>query len=226
MPRAPAQILHPPFSAMGYLESVNLQGLVEQHGILTPARALEYLTQVASDLDDAHANKDAVGLPAPIVHRDLKPSNLVLIDGEGGRKIVKIVDSGIAANLSGSPTVSLDYSEALPYVAPEMLSSEPVTPATDVWSIGLVAFFLLTGRCYWTSGQRGMPNVCNIFAEVRKGPTVLPSVRAQELGVDVVLPPAFDDWFIRCVNPDPMQRYQTAGEALRTLATALDPSAL
>lgn len=107
------------------------------------------------------------------------------------------------------------------YMAPEQLSQAPVTPATDIWAVGLIAFFLLTGRCYWKSGQNSNAVLPAVLKEVGDGPTVSPQSRCREFGIDISLPPTFDAWFLRCVNLDPLLRFQTAGDAIRALELAL-----
>ncbi len=211
-----------PFLVMEFLEGRNLHELIEQDGRVEPTQAVQFLKQVASGLDKAHTWKDREGRPAPIVHRDLKPENVYLTYREDGTPLVKILDWGIAKVQSDSVTVSSDFRGTPTYMAPEQLRlPAQVTPATDVWAMGLMAFYLLSGRCYWKSAQRAH-DVLPVIAEVGEGPTVLPRRRMRELGVDATLPPAFDEWFMRCVNRQPDRRYQRAGEAARELAAALD----
>jgi len=211
-----------PFLVMEFLKGRNLQELVEQEGRLSPALTVEYLTQVASGLDKAHSWHDRDGRPSPIVHRDLKPSNLFLAHHENGAPLVKILDWGIAKVISTSATLSGDLRGTPLYMAPEQLLQERVTPATDIWDLGLIAFFLLAGHCYWKSGQRPDVVLPALIKEVCEGPQVLPRVRFKELAVDVAVPPAFDDWFMRCVNLEPSSRFKAAGDAARALAKALN----
>lgn len=214
-----------PYLVMELLNGKNLQTLIEQDGRLGPALTVEYLKQVASGLNKAHAWTDSDGRIAPIVHRDLKPSNLFLTHHEDGAPLVKILDWGIAKVLSTSATLSGDIRCTPLYMAPEQVLQTPVTPATDIWQLGLVTFFLLTGESYWRSGLRDDAVLPAIIKEVCEGPSVSPRIRARELHPDLVLPLAFDDWFMRCVNLDPARRFPNAGDAVRALATALEPLA-
>ena len=210
-----------PFLVMELLEGKNFQELVEQGGRLSPGLTVDYLSQVASGLHKAHSRNDREGRLAPIVHRDLKPSNLFLAHHEDGAPLVKILDWGIAKILSSSITMSGDVRGTPLYMAPEQISAARVTPATDIWALGLVAFFLIAGRCYWKSAALEDANMPAILKEVCEGPVVLPRRRMQELGVSVVCPPAFDKWFMQCVNVDPAQRFQHAMDAVRALGNAL-----
>jgi serine/threonine-protein kinase len=185
---------------------------------------VKYLSQLASGLDKAHAWIDRDGLPAPIVHRDLKPSNLFLTEDEDGAPLVKILDWGIAKMLSSVSTQSIDLRGTPLYMAPERFKELPITAVTDIWNLGLIAFFLLTGKHYWKAGQS--PHVAwpAFSQEVSEGPRVLPSQRLVELGLDVILPSAFDDWFMHCSHAKPELRYPTAGEAVRALAEVFNPT--
>ena len=210
-----------PYLVMELLRGHDLQHWVEQRGPLESAVAVEYLRQVASGLDKAHSWKDSEQRPSPIVHRDLKPENLFLTHREDGSPLVKILDFGLAKVISGSATLSTEVRGTPLYMAPEQLSQAPVTPATDIWSLGLIAFFFLTGKCYWRSGQGNTAVLHAVLKEVGEGPTDLPQSRLKAIGVEMALPAAFDDWFLRCVNLEPARRFPTAGQAVRALSLAL-----
>jgi len=209
-----------PFLVMEFLKGLDLNELIASKGPLEASQVVQYLAQAASGLEKAHGwCRD--GKPSPIVHRDLKPENLFLTHREDGSPLVKILDWGIAKVLTGSATLSQDLRGTPLYMAPEQLSPAPVTPATDVWALGLLAYFLLTGRCYWKSAQREHAVLPAIVKEVCEGPVELPSVQMDQLGVVLSDARAFDAWFMRCVNLDPAQRYQRAGAAIKALADAL-----
>jgi serine/threonine-protein kinase len=210
-----------PFLVMELLAGKNFQDLIEQGGPLKPSLCVDYLSQVAAGLDKAHSRTDREGRLAPIVHRDLKPSNLFLGRHEDGTPLVKILDWGIAKVLSGSITMSGEVRGTPLYMAPEQISAMPVTPATDNWALGLVAFFLLAGRSYWKSGALENANMPSVLKEVCDGPVVPPRQRMKELGLSIECPPAFDHWFMQCVNPNPTLRFQRATDAVHALGQAL-----
>jgi serine/threonine-protein kinase len=211
-----------PFLVMELLKGSDLQHHVEQHGPLEFSLALEYLRQVASGLDKAHGWKDRDGRAAPIVHRDLKPENLFLTYREDGSPLVKILDFGLAKVLSVSATLSSEVRGTPLYMAPEQLSQAPVTPATDIWAVGLVAFFLITGKCYWLSAQNERAVLPAVIREVADGITQPATVRACELGITVGLPDSFNEWFAQCVNLDPARRFVLASAAVKALSVALE----
>jgi eukaryotic-like serine/threonine-protein kinase len=148
--RAVAQLSHPnivtvidrgssdghQFIVFEYVEGENLKQLLERSGPLSVDRALELGIQIADALAFAHAHG--------LVHRDVKPQN-VLIDSAGD---AKVTDFGIARSLDVEEGVTqtgtvLGTSN---YLSPEQAGGEPVTPATDIYSLGVVLYELLTGE--------------------------------------------------------------------------------
>lgn len=207
-----------PFLVMELLQGMELEEFVLQNGALPPAQAVLYLAQVASALDKAHGYVNKDGEPQPIIHRDLKPENLFLCQRESGDPIIKVLDFGIAKVLSQSTQVSQEIKGTPLYMAFEQASGSAVSPRTDIWALGLIAFFVLTGRSYWRSGNSGDSTLVQLFSEVLTLPIDPPSVRAREVQGLAALPAGFDAWFSRCVNRDPNQRFASAGECVRSLA--------
>ncbi len=210
-----------PFLAMELLVGDNLESLVVSRGPLSPNEVVTYFRQVASALDKAHGYVDKDGAPRPIVHRDLKPENLFLFRREAGDPIIKILDFGIAKVLSDSTKMSQDVKGTPLYMAFEQASSGRITGQTDIWPLGLIAFFLLTGRCYWRSANAAEASLTQLFGEVLSLPIEPPTLRAAELGASGLITPGFDAWFERCVNRDAARRFSTAGECAATLANVL-----
>ncbi|HEY9785910.1 MAG TPA: serine/threonine-protein kinase, partial [Candidatus Obscuribacterales bacterium] len=121
-----------------------LDELLEEDGRLDASRALPIFTQVAAGLAHAHGKG--------IIHRDIKPSNIMLVDNEGRKDFVKIVDFGIAKMLN-PPTEELKnltqtgeiYGSPL-YMSPEQFRGLKLDPRTDIYSFGAVMYRTLTGQ--------------------------------------------------------------------------------
>jgi serine/threonine-protein kinase len=207
---------------MELLEGQTLEQLVDARGSLPPHEVVNYLGQVASGLDKAHGYKTKEGVAQPIVHRDLKPENLFLARRDNGEPLVKILDFGIAKVLSKDASRGTQQPKGTPlYMAPEQLSLTPITPATDLWALGLIAFRLLTGKSYWLSANQEESTIYMLFAEIGS-PRETASRRAQALGSQIALPPAFDAWFAQCTASDPAARFTTATAAILALGAAFE----
>ena len=130
------------YYAMEYLDGIDLERLVAAEGPLPAGRVVHILEQVGEALAEAHA----FGL----VHRDIKPSNIVLCDQRRRPDHVKVVDFGLVKQL-GMPDPRLSTSNAIVgtplYFAPESISSPgEVDERTDLYAVGAVAYYLLTGE--------------------------------------------------------------------------------
>ncbi|MBZ0119911.1 MAG: serine/threonine protein kinase, partial [Sandaracinaceae bacterium] len=186
-----------PWLAMELLEGTDLDQHVRQHGPRPPAEVLELLEQVAHALGDAHRKG--------IIHRDLKPENLFLARSRrrGAEQTVKILDFGIARTIAESrvaATVTSAIGSPL-WMAPEQAQpGAHLTPATDVWALGLIAFRLLTGRSYWLAANHAVFNLQALLVEVLTQPMVPASQRAAQLGLQLQFPPGLDEWLARCLD--------------------------
>jgi tRNA A-37 threonylcarbamoyl transferase component Bud32 len=124
---------HPPFLVMELVDGVSIAALLAS-GPLDPARVLDVVAQTAAGLGAAHR--------AGLVHCDIKPGNLLITsDGQ-----VKITDFGIAHMAGSSPDTRTGTLAATPaYLAPERLAGAPATPASDIYSLGIMAYECLVG---------------------------------------------------------------------------------
>ncbi len=196
-----------PFLVMDLLRGMNLEE-VAAGASPAPELVIGWLRQVARALDKAH------GLG--IVHRDLKPDNLFLASDENGRASVKILDFGIAKMLAEGTgaTVTGQLLGTPTYMAPEQASANvPVTPATDRYALGLIAYRLLVGGSY----HQG--DAMSILGQLLHGELQRPSERGSRLGG------AFDEWFLKACHRGPERRFAAASEQIEALADALGLSA-
>ncbi|NUP11497.1 MAG: serine/threonine protein kinase [Polyangiaceae bacterium] len=205
-----------PWIAMELLQGETLAALLARRGRLPPDEVRVLFAQIAHAVGAAHR----VG----VVHRDLKPENVFVarVQPTSADFKVKLLDFGIAklVDEAGPSKAGMMPLGTPRYMAPEQTGGQPITPQTDVWALGLLAFRVLTGRHYWKHAE-GSPedSMTGLVREILFEPLVTASRRATELGVVHLLPPSFDAWFGRCVAREPSDRFRNATEA----QTALDP---
>jgi eukaryotic-like serine/threonine-protein kinase len=185
--------LGPPYLVMELVDGPSLADILDR-GTISPARVLDVLTQAALGLDAAHQ--------AGLVHRDIKPGNILLRpDG-----VVKITDFGIAHAAGSAPVTRPGVvMGTTQYLAPERATGAEGTPASDLYSLGIVAYECLSGR----------PPFAGTTAEVmashvyRQLPSLPPGV-----------PPELAELLARLTAKDPADRIASAGE-LAAIASQL-----
>ncbi len=203
-----------PFLVMELLAGEELGARLERLGRLSPAEVVTILCQVAMALDRTHARS--------IVHRDLKPANLFVTTREDGSPRVKILDFGLAKVVAeGGAAADTTGSVGTPlYMAPEQLrAASRLTPAVDIYALGMMAYTLMVGRPYWGREAARAEDLLVFALFVADGPQESATSRAAIEGVD--LPEAFDPWFARATARLPEDRFQAASEAAQALADAV-----
>ncbi len=204
-----------PWLAMELLEGEDLATYAARRGPLPPHEVLDVFEQLCHAI--------AAGHRSGVVHRDLKPENIFLAKGRraGAAYTVKVLDFGIAKVVAEAQANTTSNVGTPLWMAPEQADARAaIGPAADVWSLGLIAFRLLTGKSYWQSGNEEHPSSMRIISEVCFGALPQASARARELGVQAP-GAAFDRWFARCVDRDPARRFGNAEELLTALRSQL-----
>src|SRR5664280_1680004 len=195
-----------PYMVMEYLEGTDLAARIQQSGPLPIEQAVAFMLETCEALADAHA----IG----IIHRDLKPSNLFVIRRTDGTESIKLLDFGISkitrATESG-PAMDMTRTAAIMgspvYMSPEQLtSSRDVDARSDIWSLGVTLFELLTGKPPYLA-----ETIAELGAKVLTYPA--PSVREFRPSVPEGLQAVID----RCLGKSPSERYLNVAE----LAAAL-----
>ena len=212
-------VLKAPWIAMELLEGRTLEQTVLEEGAFHP----EHVRRIFHDFGSALAAAHLAG----VVHRDLKPENLFLqsVPSRSLPYTVKVLDFGIAKIRKDVNALNSQVMGSPLWMAPEQLTQGTmITPATDVWPLGLIAFFALTGKRYWRTANEPAMNLPKLFSEIMAADIVPPSQRATELGLSVRVPPAFDAWFLHCVARDPSSRFPTVNDATGSLMRALETS--
>ena len=196
------------FIVFEYVDGENLKQLVERTGPLPTQRALELAVAVADALGFAHEHG--------LIHRDVKPQNVLLTrDGEA-----KVTDFGIARSfeVEHGMTQTGTVLGTSNYLSPEQAGGKPTTPATDVYSLGIVVYELLTGEVPFP----GENFVAIAMKHINEPP---PDLLAQRPDVPLRLAAAVD----RALEKDPARRFATmtqfAAELRRCLAELDTPDA-
>ncbi len=129
------------YLVMDLIEGGSLSGLVHRHQRVPVKQAIDLVTQILAGLVHAHQSE--------IVHRDLKPDNIMLL-GPAGAPQVKILDFGIAKLGGSSDSASITQAGTVfgtpRYMSPEQAAGEPVDHRTDIYTVGVILYQLLTGR--------------------------------------------------------------------------------
>ena len=204
-----------PFLAMELLRGEELARTLKRLGRMPPGDVVTCLFQTSLALDRTHK--------ASIVHRDLKPENIFLCERDDGPPQIKVLDFGIAKFVTSAKGASqATGSVGTPlYMAPEQfLPGVEVTPAADIYALGLLAYTLLVGTDYWHEELDRDDNVFAFALIAMKGPVEAPSTRALRVA-GMPLSPAFDAWFSKATAVAPAARFASASEAVRELSSAL-----
>ena len=198
----------PNYFVMEYLEGRTLSTRLFEKGAMNVSEVLTVLRQLGGCLETVHGKG--------IVHRDLKPANIFLIEEEGRVVQVKLLDFGIAklvdeiaveAGVKTSAGALLGTAE---YMSPEQAHAIPVDSRTDIYSLGLLAYEMLTGEraCGDKRDREALA-----FAQIGKvaPPSLVCDLPTKSAG-------ALDNFIGRCCEPNPKNRFQTMTEALEVLS--------
>jgi serine/threonine-protein kinase len=202
-----------PYIVMEFLEGQPLDLFVQSQGRLEVREVLSLLIAMCGPLAAAHR--------AGVIHRDLKPSNLFVCFTAMGERYLKLLDFGLAkkaVNLDGSSaqTSRATVTGTPNYMAPEQARGEDISPRTDIYALGVMAFELLTGELPYSA-----PGAVEVLMQHVSAP--IPSVRALVPEV----PPVVDELIRRMMAKSPSTRVQTVEEVREVLidaARVLGPS--
>ena len=185
------------YMVMEYVHGRSVREILNARGALAPGQAASVLDQTLAALDHAHAKG--------IVHRDLKPEN-ILITAEG---VVKLTDLGLArAFADAKNTRAGAVTGTVQYLAPEQIRGEPADPRSDLYSLGIVGYELLTDALPFT-GETPMAIAYKHLSDRVPAPS----------SVDASLPVALDGFIASATDPDREMRPESAAAMRRDLAT-------
>ncbi len=195
------------YYVMEYLPGLSLQELVERCGPLAPERAVHFLRQLCGALGEAHGTG--------LIHRDLKPSNVIACERGGVHDVAKLLDFGLVhclgcmeKNAEQRLTIQGTILGSPPYMAPEQALGKNVLDArTDIYSVGAVAYFLLTGQAPFVR-ETAMQT---LVAHVHEQPLHVRDLRPE-------VPADLADVVMRCLEKAPKARFQDAESLEQALA--------
>ncbi len=187
-----------PYLAMEYVEGENLRDWLRRRGVMPLAMIVEALKQASAGLDAAHEKG--------IIHRDIKPGNIILSE-TGDHLSVKVLDFGIAARRdaeSNEMSSTQGVVGTVLYMSPEQLQGkkrDELTPASDVYALGLTVYELLTGQPA-ISGASQTEIIAKHLYQTPEPPS--------QVRPDLNIPEAIDRVVMKALAKDPNDRYQRA----------------
>jgi serine/threonine protein kinase len=193
------------YMAMEYLEGHTLHRAIREAGSFPEERAAHVARQICRALREAHS--------LGVIHRDLKPANIFLVEHGDETDFVKVLDFGLVKDVSeGKPAEELTqtglFMGSPKYMAPEQIRGDRVDARTDIYSLGIIMYEMLTGKVPFDR-----PNSVNILmAHVNEE---APPMR--QMNPNINLSPAFEETVLRCMAKDPDTRFRSMDEVLAAL---------
>ena len=188
------------YIVMEYVEGKTLKQLLKKRGTLTPTEVIDIMLQLTDGIAHAHDSY--------IIHRDLKPQNIMIADNGA----IKITDFGIAMALNSTQlTQTNSVMGSVHYLPPEQASGKGSTTKSDIYSMGILFFELLTGKLPFKGD-----NAVEIALKHMKDP--IPSVRK----INPDLPQSVENIILKATAKNPKNRYNDVREMYNDLKTALD----
>ena len=188
------------YIVMEYVEGQDLKSLIKKRGKLTVTEAVDIMKQISDGMSVAHDSY--------IIHRDIKPQNIMILDNG----LVKIMDFGIAMAINSTQlTQTNSVMGSVHYLPPEQANGKGSTLQSDIYSMGIVMYELLTGKLPYKGD-----NAVEIALKHLKEP--IPSVRE----TDSSIPQAVENIVIKATSKNTKNRYEDAREMYEDLSTCLD----
>jgi serine/threonine-protein kinase len=191
-----------PYIVMEYLVGEDLDGRIARDGVFQPTALVDILLEAIEAIAEAHA--------AGIVHRDLKPSNIFLARRVDGTDCVKLLDFGVAKvpDSTGPMTQTSTVMGTPFFMSPEQLiSAKDADPRTDIWSLGVILYVLLTGAYPFFA-----ESIVALAIQVREEPVPRPTEKRPDL------PPGIEKVILRCLEKDRQKRYPDVAALAEDLA--------
>ena len=190
------------YIVMEYVEGKHLKNLLKKRGKLTIPEVVDIMLQVTSGLSIAHDSY--------IIHRDIKPQNIMILDNG----LVKLTDFGIALAMNSTQlTQTNSVMGSVHYLPPEQASGKGATLQSDIYSLGILMYELLTGKLPFR-GENAVEIALKHLKET------MPSIRKEIPDI----PQSIENIILRATAKNPKNRYADAREMHEDLKTCLDES--
>jgi serine/threonine-protein kinase len=191
-----------PYMVMEFLEGQSLREYLGSHGTVAVPQAVKWILELCAALREAHAIN--------LIHRDIKPSNVFIVEGPNVDPYIKLVDFGLAKVFSGPVEESVTESGMVvgspAYMSPEQVRSAPLNPQTDIWSLGVVLYEMVSGlRPFHGAGSAGV-----LAAIAADQPTPLSEVASHA-------PPELGRVVAKCLRKTESERFATVDDLTAAL---------
>ncbi len=192
------------YMAMEYLEGRTLHRAIKEESPFAEERAAHIARQICRALREAHS--------LGVIHRDLKPANVYLVEHADEQDFVKVLDFGLVKNVDGSATEELTqaglFMGSPKYMSPEQIRGDKVDARTDIYSLGIVLYEMITGKVPFDRAN----SVNILMAHVNEAPPPL-----KEMNPNSDATPQIESVIMRCLAKDPKDRFESMDEVLGAL---------
>ena len=204
-----------PFYVMEYLKGKNLSDVIRAYALSLP-RFLSIGRQISLGLECAHQGISVDGKTYPIIHRDIKPSNVLLIQDNSLGELAKLLDFGIAKLLQADSSQTRYYMGTFAYSSPEQMEGSELTNRSDIYSLGVMLFEMLTGN---------IPIQANTdsFGGWFKAHHYQPPRSFETSEPKFPIPPQLKDLVMSCLAKVPSDRPQTVSEIIKVFTLLEQP---
>lgn len=199
-----------PFYVMEYLKGKSLSHIIRKQE-MSLVRFFSMARQISLGLQCAHDGIPVDGTIYPIIHRDIKPSNMLVIVDPTFGELVKILDFGIAKLLQSNTQQTNYYLGTLAYSSPEQMEGKELDNRSDIYSLGVMMFEMLTGKLPLTAPTHsfGAWYKAHHFTEPRS---------FAEIDISFHVPKSLEELVMSCLAKKPLDRPQNINDIIQTLS--------
>jgi serine/threonine-protein kinase len=191
------------YIAMEYLEGRTLHRAIREEAPFDEERGAHIARQICRALREAHS--------LGVIHRDLKPANIYLVDHADEVDFVKVLDFGLVKSVDGTAeelTQAGLFMGSPKYMSPEQIRGDRVDARTDIYSLGIVLYEMITGKVPFDRAN----SVNILMAHVNETPPPL-----RQINPSCAVSPALEDVIFKCIAKDPATRFSSMDEVLAAL---------